>query len=352
MPKPLRVAVIGCGGIAVTHHLPHYTDLPDVEVVAVSDPDPDRLHIAEQRFHVPHGYRDYEEMLARDDIDAVDVCTPNHLHAAPVIAVARSGKNVLSQKPIAASLEDATAMITAARKAGVLLGVIYMQRFTRPYLTAKYLIDQGMIGRVTFTRARMGHAGGLSASVAPGKWRHSFANLSGSFSLLAVHHCDLMRWFNGPVKQVAAIGKTLVCPMEGDDNMACLLEFESGAVGVLESCYNERPGSNVVEVYGERGTILCQTDGTVRYFATAEVESVLPIGGVGVDGTGWVTLAPDAQPQVTPFNSYHEHWVHCLRTGEEPVTNGEEGRASLEIVLAAYQSAERREFINLRYQHW
>lgn len=352
MPKRLRIAVIGCGGIAVTHHLPRYEEMPDVDIVALADPDLQHLNAAGERFGVMRRYTDYEEMLAREEIDAVDVCTPNHLHTAPVLAAIRAGCHVLCQKPIATTIEDATTMIEAAQQAGVMLGVIYMQRFMKAYLTAKYLIDRGTIGRVTFLRARMGHAGGLSASVAPDRWRHSFANLAGSFSLLAVHHADLMRWYNGPVKQVAAIGKTLVCPMEGDDNMACVLEFESGAVGVLESCYNERPGSNVVEVYGDLGTIICQTDGTVRYFSTSEVETRLPMGDVGADGVQWQVLSPEQQPTVSEFDSYHAHWVHCLRTGQPPITPGEEGRASLEIVTAAYESSASRQFVTLQYQRW
>lgn len=352
MPEKLRVGVIGCGGIATAHHLPRYAEMPDVEIVALADPNAECLRSAGERFGVANRYADYRDLLARDDIMAVDVCTPNHLHTEPAVAAMRAGKHVLCQKPVATTLEDATCMVDTARETGVTLGVIYMQRFTQCYLTAKHLIDQGILGRITFARARMGHAGGLSASVSPERWRHSFANLAGSFSLLAVHHCDLMRWYMGPVKQVAAIGKTLVCPMEGDDNMACILEFESGAVGVLESCYNERPGSNIVEVYGDRGTVICQTDGTVRYHTTTGEETSLPIGGVGADGAGWVDLAPDAQPKVSDFDSYHAHWVHCLRTGEKPVTTGEEGRASLELVIAAYQSSATRQFQTLQYQRW
>ncbi|MBI3945431.1 MAG: Gfo/Idh/MocA family oxidoreductase [Armatimonadetes bacterium] len=352
MPKKLRIAVIGCGGIAVTHHLPRYEEMADVTVIALADPDPQHLNTAGERFGVARRYANYEEMLAREEIDAVDICTPNHLHTAPVFAAVRAGCHVLCQKPIATTIEDATTMIEAARAAGVVLGIIYMQRFMKCYLTAKHLIDCGTIGRVTFLRARMGHAGGLSASVAPERWRHSFANLAGSFSLLAVHHADLMRWYAGPVKQVAAIGKTLVCSMEGDDNMACLLEFENGAVGVLESCYNERPGSNVVEVYGDLGTLVCQTDGSLRYFATSEVETMLPMGGVGGEGTEWQVLPPDRQPAISDFESYHAHWVHCLRTGRPPVTPGEEGRASLEIVVAAYESSAGGRFVALRHQRW
>ena len=178
MPQKLRVAVIGCGGIASAHHLPRYQELPDVEIAAIADADPERLQVTGDRFGISRRYTDYEEMLAREAIDAVDVCTPNHLHAGPTLAAVRAGKHVLCQKPFASSLDEATTMITAAREAGVLLGVIYMQRFTPVYLTAKHLIDQGTIGRVTSIRARMGHAGGLSASVSPGRWRHTFASFA------------------------------------------------------------------------------------------------------------------------------------------------------------------------------
>jgi predicted dehydrogenase len=359
MPR-LRLAFIGCGSIARQMQMQWYAQMPDeVEIVALADPGAQALALAAQQTGVAAGscYADYQELLQRADIDAVEVCTPNRLHAAPTIASLQAGKHVLCQKPMASIIADAQAMIAAAEESGKLLGVLYMNRFSPLALNIKRILDLGLLGAPTAIRARTAHAGGQSPSVAPGAWRHSFQQgFAGSFSLLATHYADLFRWFFGPVTRIAAIGKTLICDMEGDDNFAAVVEFANGRIGTLETCYHEHPGGNRVEVYGDGGTAIIEGDErSLRLYSclgpNASPEASAYLTSLGGEWEQWVEVPTEALPALSPFANYGAHWLHCLRTGQPPVTGGREGLASLEIIVAGYQSAASGQFVTLGHQN-
>ena len=130
--RPVRIGVIGTGGISRSAHLPAYKNLDTAELAAICDVSKESVDAAGERFEVSaeNRYTDYRDLLARDDIDAVDICTPNQVRLDPLIAACEAGKHVLVQKPMAISLDEANQMIAAAKKAGVKMGVIYMGRFS------------------------------------------------------------------------------------------------------------------------------------------------------------------------------------------------------------------------------
>lgn len=354
--RPVRIGVIGCGKIATYRHLPSYKAMPEAEIVALCDVSREAVEKAGEKFGVEHRYTDYNQLLARGDIDAVDVCTPNHVRLAPVLAACEAGKHVLVQKPMALNIAEATSMIEAAKRGGVKLGTIYLRRFSPHYHLIKRLMDAGLVGRVTAMRERTGHNGGLR--LAEGSWRRSFESLAGGWSLLGVHSVDVFRWFAGPVKRIAAIGKTLVSPMEGDDNFSASLEFSSGIVGTLEACYNMVPSGTFMEVYGDRGSIFMGKGDQCRInsldadqFPWAEhLNGLMP----KKDADGWWDFdeAQVKAANLPPFPSYFHHWVDCIQNNLTPVTTGEEGRASLEIILAGYESSAQSKFVELQHQTW
>jgi predicted dehydrogenase len=232
-----------------------------------------------------------------------------------------------------------------------------MRRFSDQYHLVKRLMDAGYVGRVTAIRERVGHDGGLR--LPEGAWRRSFETIAGAWSLLGVHSADLFRWYGGPVKRIAAIGKTLVSPMEGDDNFGAVLEFSSGTVGVIESCYNMVPGNDLLEVYGDRGTVIlsvqdrfcrCQSVDAGDFPWAEHLNGLQPTQGP----RGWweFDAAQVQAAALSPFPDYFHHWVDCLQNDREPATTGEEGRASLEIILGGYDSSARSQFVDLSCQTW
>jgi predicted dehydrogenase len=163
----------------------------------------------------------------------------------------------------------------------------------------------------------------------------------------------------GPASSICAIGRTLVSPMTGDDNFSATLEFASGSLGTMESCYHMIPADDILEVYGDRGTInAAGTSRTYRVqsldadgFPWAErLDGLTPVRG----DDGWWTFDFERvrAARLRPFSSYFAHWVDCVQHDRVPVTTGEEGRASLEIILAGYRSSAERRFVDLEWQSW
>ncbi|HEX2035811.1 MAG TPA: Gfo/Idh/MocA family oxidoreductase [Chloroflexota bacterium] len=357
--RPLRIGIIGTGGIARSAHLPAYARLDTAELTAICDVSRQAVDLAGEQFQVPaeRRYTDYRALLARDDVDAVDICTPNQVRLEPLLAACAAGKHVLVQKPMARSIEEANQMIAAARTAGVKLGVIYMGRFSPGHALVQRLMEAGAIGRVTALREKTGHSGGLR--LPQESWRRSFDNVAGSWSLLSAHTADRFRMLAGPGTSICAMGKTLVSPMTGDDNFSATLEFASGSLGTMEACYHMIPADNILEVYGDRGTIHTSSSSRTYRVQTLDgdpapwaehLNGLVPTRRD--DGWWYFDLEQVRAAQLRQFPNYFAHWVDCLQHSRDPVTPGEEGRASLEIILAGYRSSAERRFVDLEWQTW
>ena len=153
--RPLRIGLIGTGSIATGAHLPAIARLRErgvVELVAVADVRGAVARRVADLFGAQAAYEDYRELLARPDLDAVDICTPEVLHAEQTIAAAAAGKHVLCEKPMAATVAEADAMIAACRRAGVRLMIGHSRRFTSRYRRIRAALDAGEIGDVRFVR--------------------------------------------------------------------------------------------------------------------------------------------------------------------------------------------------------
>lgn len=356
--RPARIGIIGTGGISRSAHLPAYKNLDTAELTAICDISRESVDAAGERFGVApeDRYTNYRDLLARDDIDAVDICTPNQVRLEPLLAACEASKHVLVQKPMAISLDEANQMIAAANRAGVKLGVIYMGRFSPGAALVQRLLDAGAIGRVTALREKTGHSGGLRLPET--SWRRSFDNMAGCWSLLCAHTADRFRMLAGPARSICAMGKTLVSPMTGDDNFSATLEFASGNLGTMESCYHMFPSDTILEVYGDRGTI--HTSSNSRTYRVQSLDGDFAWAGHlnGLiptrrdDGWWYFDIDQVRTARLRDFPSYFAHWVDCVQNDRDPVTTGEEGRASLEIILAGYQSTAERKFVDLKYQTW
>src|SRR3712207_9115057 len=150
--EPLRVGVVGLGW-AGEQHLKSYLLLPNVEVVALAGLEEPRLHQLGQRYGVPKVRRDYEEVVARDDLDAISIGAPNHLHAPVAIAALKSGKHVLCEKPLARTGAEAEEIVRAAREAGRVVNIAFTQRERGDVQVLKRHIMDGKLGRIYHVKA-------------------------------------------------------------------------------------------------------------------------------------------------------------------------------------------------------
>ncbi len=323
--KPIRVGIIGCGGISQAHAR-GYQNLPELlQIAATCDEIEINAEERAQQLGADQVYTDYEKMLKDANIDAVDICLPHDLHAVVSIAASEAGKHVLVEKPIAISLEEADSMIAASEKAGTLLMVALNQRYDPAHQRIKEMIDEGVLGRILCIRIDHNQ----NVSLPEGHWIRSRARLGGGVLIgSGIHRVDLLRWFGGEVTQVASFQVEQPERMEGEVVVVMNALFESGAIGEVTAIWAVRkaPWYEGVWVYGTEG-------------------SVYRINGLFWDSPdGYVKLDV---PEADSFTEELRHFGQCILNDNTPLTSGVEARRSLEVVLAAYRSADSRESIKL-----
>ena len=330
----LRFGLIGCGRIAKRHaDLLAGGDIEGATLAAVCDVDPARASAFGERYGVA-AEDSIADLLARNDIDAVAVLTPSGLHHRHAIEVARAGKHVIVEKPMALRLEDADAMIRACDENRVKLFVIKQNRFNVPVVKAREALERGRFGKLVLGTVRVRWSRDQTYYDQDG-WRGTWALDGGVLANQASHHIDLLEWFMGPVKSVYAIARTSLVDIEAEDTAVATLEFVNGAVGVIEATTATRPTDleGSLSILGEKGTVV--------------------IGGFAVNKIDhWQFVEPEPEdaevleqfsvnpPDVYGFGhrAYYSHVVRVLEEDSAALVDGLEGRRSLELITALYES--------------
>jgi UDP-N-acetyl-2-amino-2-deoxyglucuronate dehydrogenase len=332
--QELGFAIIGAGMVA-RYHATAIGRIHGARLIAVGRSDPTRAEETAAQFGVPC-LTDYVALLARDDVDAVCICTPSGLHADQAIAAARAGKHVLVEKPIALTLADADAMIAACAQAGVQLGVALQRRTEPEFQHVHAAIAAGELGRPVLGSINMPYLRpqGYYDSA---DWRGTWA-LDGGGALMnqGIHLVDLLLWLLGDVAEVRANAATLAHTIE--DCVTATLRFANGALGSIAATTAAGPGfPHRVEVYGERGGVQIEGEQVVRWEGenrearTEEPKKREPIAaGAGASPTGIGAVG---------HTRLLEDFVAAIRDRRDPVATGREGRRSLALVLAVYEAA-------------
>ncbi|MGN7453316.1 Gfo/Idh/MocA family protein [Paenibacillus pasadenensis] len=336
----IKIAVFGCGAIAQRRHIPEYAENELAELVAFADPILERAQAMADQYG-GKAYASYEELLASEDVDAVSVCTPNHLHASMAIFAANAGKHVLVEKPMAATAEEGEQMIEAARRNGVFLMVGHNQRLMPPHVKAKEILDSGELGRVLTFRTSFGHPGPEGWSVdGAGSWffRKDEA-VMGAMGDLGVHKSDFIRYLlNDEVAEVAGfIGTVDKKDTDVDDNAACLLRMKSGAIGTLVASWTQYKG-------GDNSTVLWCERGVMK-IGTVDGDEVIVEPTEGLTQTYKVGAMATNEKQVP--SGVIDAFLESVSTGTPPAISGEEGLKSLKVILAAFESQRTGQFVKL-----
>jgi predicted dehydrogenase len=275
MGEVLRGAVIGAGGIiARLRHIPAFEEASRsglAEIVAICDPAEAALHETGQQFGIADRYRDWQEVLARGDIDLITIATPNSLHEPISIAALQAGKHVLCEKPLALSLAGARRMAAAARDAGRVTAVNHRYRWVPAARYMKELVasgDPGVIRQIflNYVNALVADPG------TPLQWRQTRAEGGGNLADIGSHLIDLSLWLLGPIVRVRCDTWTFtperptasgaMAAVDVDDAATCQLKFASGAVGVMNvsgACLG-RVNHQRIELYGTQGSIVYEID--------------------------------------------------------------------------------------------
>ncbi|MFN8593524.1 MAG: Gfo/Idh/MocA family oxidoreductase [Thermomicrobiales bacterium] len=340
----VRVGIIGAGFIGHLH-AEAFTHVPNAEVVAVASPSAARGRGLAEAFGIPRHLTDYRDLLALDEIDMITVGVPNDLHAAVCIDAARAGKHVVCEKPLCLTLEDADAMIAAAREAGVKAMYAEELLFAPKYVRAKRLVEEGALGEVFLVKQSEEHAGPHSP------WFWDVRRSGGGVLLdMGCHSIAFCRWVlgNQPIATVSATLGTFVHgdKTRGEDHAVCVLTFPGGQIGICENSWAKGGGvDDTCEIYGSRGNTRADllrgssltTYSDVGYgYAVEKAESTV----------GW-TFTMFEESWNYGFPQEMQHFVNCVQSDEAPLVTFADGRIVLEAIYAAYLSMRSGQRVSL-----
>jgi predicted dehydrogenase len=342
--RRLRVGVIGTGTIAFSAHLPAIRKLRDtLELVAVADVRVENAERAAREFGAEAHYGDYHDLLARGDLDFVDICTPEFLHAEQTEAAAAAGLHVVCEKPMASSVTEADRMIRACEAAGVHLLVAHSRRFTGRYREVRAAIDRGEIGDVRYVREneRRPRAMYSGLGLGTGYWTPqegrpwlTMARYSRGAALTnAVHETDLARWFTGQEPaSIYAEARITETGAEVPDMLTYTITFTNGAIGAAEIVNQLPPGYpyfHMLEVAGTGG-IIRATDPRQSPLTIADERGLR-------QPVNFPTLLHVDQAYVEELAAF----ARTIRHGEPLLITPREARGAVELSVAAVLSSER-----------
>jgi predicted dehydrogenase len=333
----MRVGIIGGGNISDTHARAAQA-IEGLTVDAVYGANAERTAALAARVGAT-AYEEFDRFLGHD-LDLVIIGSPSARHAEQGIAAARRGLHVLVEKPVDISTARIDALLAEVDRAGVKLGVCFQDRLHPDINATKKFVDAGTLGapvlasgRIKWYRPPEYYAGS--------RWRGTWA-LDGGGALMnqAIHTVDLLLWMFGPVARVYARTATRVHPIEVEDTAAAVLEFTNGALGTIEAATSVYPGyARRIELTGVEGTIVIEHDRVVR--------SDLRSGDSGLVSTSSGDENASASSATVSDTRAHQRiirdFVHAIETGGTPVCDGGEGRRSVALVEAIYESARTQQ---------
>lgn len=339
--RAIRFAVVGCGRIAGKHFEALQAHCARAELVAVCDTDPCALEMATAATGV-QGFPSLSCMLGSCDADAVVLCTPSGLHAQQAIQVARAGKHILTEKPMATRWTDGRRMVEACDEAGVRLFVVKQNRRNSTLRLVKRAIDRGRFGRIYMANLNV-YWSRPQSYYDSARWRGTWEFDGGAFMNQASHYVDLLDWMIGPVESVHAFTGTLARNIQVEDTGVANIRWRSGALGsvnVTVLTYQKNLEGSLT-ILGEKGTV--RVGGVavnqIEHWEFAEPdEDDLQIANASYDTTSVYGFGHPL---------YYDNVINCLHGLEEAETDGREGLRSLELLVAIYVSARDGRVVSL-----
>ncbi len=334
MSDTVGFGIIGTGVWGETH-LKTYSTHPGAELACICDLNEELVRERAEQYGAGDWTTDYEELLARDDVDAVSVVTPDYLHRELVVAAAEAGKHVLMEKPMATTVEDCEAMIDAAEANGITLMVDFHNRWNPAMWNIKKKIVDGEMGEPQMLTLR------LNDTIYVPTEMLSWAGNSTVVWFLGSHSVDLARWFfDDEVTRVYAVSRSRVLAerdIDTPDFFHYICEFEGGGVAHVENCWimsNEMPtvADFKAEMVGSEGTALADVTahGMLKTFTAEE--------GMSYPDMAVVTDVHD-RPNGFGVQSIR-HFADCVIEGREPVVSPRDGLENTRVLVAVHESAE------------
>ena len=335
---PVRWGIIGCGQIAFDRVMPALSLAETSELVALADPDPDRLARARAAYPTAAASTTLEELLADDAVEAVYIATPNSMHCAQAVAAAGAGKHVLVEKPMALSADEGRRMVDAAGERGVQLMVAYMTLFNPAYQAAKRLLETGKLGDLVAVRGRHSYPIQPESISPAAAWRLDPEHGGGPLMDVGVYSIFTLRDLTGiRPRSVAATGT--VRRLHGKtqyDSIAFTFDSADGTIGVVEANFTFR--SSDYEVEGTSGRLTLRRHVTQLIDGVMDAELYADPRAREASERVRHEVVPAGLPAFANYLGEVEHFADCLRHGNEPVSAGRVAVLDLEVADAVRES--------------
>lgn len=347
------VAVVGCG-IGRSHIVEGYVPNADrFEVLALCDLDEARLALVGDEFGVPRRTTRFSDLLAMDDLDVIDICTPPGVHHEQIVLALRAGKHVVCEKPLVGSLAAADEIAALAAEAPGVLMPIFQYRYGDGIAPVKAVIDAGIAGKAYAGTVETLWLRGADYYAVP--WRGRWATeLGGVLVTHAIHNHDIATWLMGPVARLSANVATRVNAIEAEDCASVSCVLESGALLTLTACLGSQTEISRIRLMFENVTFESDTE---PYQPGTRPWTIIP---ANEEVAARIAAVVDAVPPQPPrFTTQMALFHGALAAGRPPPVTVADARRALELVTAIYHAAETRAEVRLpigpdhmRYGSW
>jgi len=344
-----NIAILGCGKVAHLH-AKAVQNLKNARLAGVWSRTPKTAIMFAAQYGTTF-YAEITDLVKREKIDLVIVCTPHPFHLQPVLEAVKAGANILVEKPLASTLEDSDKMIDACKKAGVKLGVISQRRWYEPVKRVKDAIEAGKIGRPVFGTINM--LGWRNKNYYDAdEWRGTWKMEGGGVLVnQAPHQLDILLWFMGEIDEVFGLWTNLNHPyIEVEDTAVAIVKFKNGGIGNIIVSNSQKPGIyGKVHVHGENGaSVGVQTDGGAMFIAGVPGYIEPPLNDIWtIDGEEkllekWKDADSAHFNSIDPMVYYMERQIEdfllAIENNSSPLVTGEDGRRTVELFTAIYRS--------------
>lgn len=325
----LRISMLGMAHVHANGYAQHVVNHPEAEIQCIWDDDPERGSAAAAKFGAPWT-DDLEAATGSDEVDAVVVNALTSQHREVYKAALRHGKHVFTEKALTVTTADSDEIVRLVHEAGIKFMISLPSRTRSEPLFMKQVIDKGWLGKITLMRARIAHMAALDKWFSGGSAWFADEAAAGGGALfdLGCHTTDVMRWLMGEPKSVVAKIQNFSGAYPIDDNSAAVIEFKSGALGILDTAWVHRAGPNPYELYG--------TEGYLGFGTAPGSGLVLNSTQLKVDGMA-ANILPTDLPK--PLPAPMDQWISAILHGTEMTITVEDGRNLTQMLELIYTAA-------------
>ncbi|MDP4177088.1 MAG: Gfo/Idh/MocA family oxidoreductase [Bacillota bacterium] len=339
--EKLKFAIIGCGRISYKHVEALYRNVEEADLVATCDIIIDKAIQRKTEYEnlinrkTVNTYKDYKEMILRENIDVITIATESGYHAEIALYAMNAGKHVICEKPMALSIKDAQKMIDCSKKNNVKLSICHQNRFNKCIVDLRKAVESNRFGKLINGTARILWNRNMDYYIqAP--WRGTWKLDGGTLMNQCIHNIDLLQWMmGGEVDTVYSQCDTFIRDIEGEDFGTILIRFKNGAIGIVEgsACVYPKNLEETLSIFGENGTVC------IGGIAVNKIENWRFTDNL--DSEVKILKMQDQDPDTVygfGHQSLFKDVIDAILNNTEPLINGVEGKKALSIILAAYKS--------------